>query len=118
MDRADLGEAAEDVDEVAGLEPFAGCGHELHEGLARVAALTHHEVAEVAAPVRLRVRLEPLLARPVADGVADPVAELVGEPAALDHEHLVPAARPVEAERWTRGRRGEGVLELVAVVED
>ena len=118
VDRAHLGEAAQDVDEVAGLELLAGRGHELDERLARVAALADDEVAEIAAPVGLRVRLEPLLARPVADGVADPVAELVGEPAALDLEHLVPAAGPVEAERRTLGRRGERVLELVAVVED
>ena len=42
---------------------------------------------------------EPLLARPVAHGVADRVAEIGRQPALLDLEHLVPAARPVEAER-------------------
>ena len=118
MDRAHLGEAPQDVDEIPRLEQLAGRGHELDERLPRVAALPDDEMAEIAAPVGLRVRLEPLLARPGVDGVADPVAELVGEPAALDLEHLVPAAGPVEAESRPLGRRGERVLELVAVVED
>src|SRR5205814_7703744 len=99
-------------------EPLAGGAHELDERLAGVATLADDEVAEIAAPVGLRVRLEPLLARPGADRAADPVAELVGEPAALDLEHLVPAAGPVKAESQPLGRRGERVLELVAVVED
>src|SRR5262249_56447975 len=60
----------------------------------------------------------PPLAPPCADVVADPVPELVGQPAALDLEHLVPAARPVKAERRPVGCRGKRVLELVAVVED
>ena len=81
-------------------------------------ALAHDEVAEVAAAVLLRVRLEALLARPVADGVADPVAEVGREPALLDVEHLVPAAGAVEAEREARLGARERVLHLVAVVED
>ena len=110
--------SAEDVDEIAGLEPLTGGGHELHESLPGVASLPHDEMAEITARVGLRVRLEPLLARPRTDGVADPVAEVVGEPAALDLEHLVPAAGSMEAESRPLGRRGERVLELVAVVED
>ena len=73
---------------------------------------------EIAASVGLRVRLEPLLSRPGANSVADAVPELVGQPAALDLEHLVPAPGPMEAERRAFRRRGERVLELVAVVED
>ena len=84
----------------------------------RVAALPHDEVAEVASGVCLRVSLQPFLARPVAHAVADGVAEVGREPAALDLEHLVPAARLVEAERGAGGRPRERVLELVAVVED
>ena len=118
VDRAHLGEAAEDVDEVAGLEPLAGRGHELDERLLRVAALPNDEMPEIAASVGLRVRLQPFLPRPGTDGVANPVAEIVGEPALLDLEHLVPAAGAVEAERRPVGRLGERVLELVAVVED
>ena len=75
-------------------------------------------MAEVAGGVRLRVRLEPFLARPVTHAVADRVAEVGREPAALDLEHLVPAARLVEAERRARGCLRERVLELVPVVED
>ncbi len=67
---------------------------------------------------RLRVRLEPLLARPVAHRVADAVAEVGREPALPDVEHLVPAAGAVEAERGPFGRARERVLHLVAVVED
>ena len=52
----------------------------------------------------LVVGLEPLGARPLADGLADRVAEVGREPAALDVEHLVPAAGPVEAERRARPR--------------
>src|SRR5207244_11005968 len=83
-----------------------------------VAALADDQVAEVAAAVGLRVRGEALLARPVADRVADPVAGVGRQPAALDLEHLVPAAGPVEAERRAVGRGRERVLLLVAVVED
>ena len=118
MDRAHFREAAENVDEIAGLEALARRGHELDERLLCVPALPDDEVAEVAAAVGLRVRLECFFARPVADGAADRVPELVGEPAAFDLEHFVPAAGPVEAERGAVRRRGEGVLELVAVVED
>ena len=60
---------------------------------------------------------EPFLARPVADGVPDRVAEVGREPALLDLEHLVPAARLVEAERRAGRRLRERVLELVAVEE-
>src|SRR5207249_9196239 len=83
-----------------------------------VAPLAHDEVAEVAAAVGLRVGPESLLARPVAHGVADPVPELGRQPAALDLQHLVPAAGAVEAERRPLRRRRERVLLLVAVVED
>ena len=118
MNRPHFGKAPQDVDEIAGLEPLAGRGHELDERLPRVAALPHDEMAEVTAAVGLRVRVEPFLARPVANGSANRVAEVVGQPTALDLEHLVPAAGPMEAERGAGGRGGEGVLELVAVVED
>src|SRR6266571_5257527 len=46
VDRPHLGEAAEDVDEMAGVEPLAGGGDELDEHLPRVPALAHHQVAE------------------------------------------------------------------------
>ena len=75
-------------------------------------------MAQVAGLVLLVVRLEVLGARPVADGVADGVAEVGREPAALDLEHLVPAAGSVEAERRAVGCLRERVLELVPVVED
>ena len=118
MDRAHLGDLAEDVDEVAGLELVAGRGHELDERLLRVAPLPHDEMAEVAAAVGLRVRRETLLPRPLAHGFADRVADLVDEPAFADVEHLVPAAGAMEAERGALRRLRERVLELVAVVED
>src|SRR5580765_8673215 len=73
---------------------------------------------QVAAAVGQRIRLEPLLAGPVAHAVANRVAEVRREPAALDLEHLVPAASLVEAERRAVGRLRERVLQLVAVVED
>src|SRR5581483_12238223 len=44
-------------------------------------------------------------------------AEVGRQPAALDLEHLVPAARLVKAERRPRRRLRERVLHLVAVVE-
>src|SRR4029079_7430515 len=53
VDRPHLGEAAENVDEVAGLESVAGSGHELDERLARIAALADDQVAEAAAPAGL-----------------------------------------------------------------
>ena len=68
--------------------------------------------------VLLRVRLEALLARPVADGVADRVAEVRRQPALLDVEHLVPATGAVQAERRPGLGARERVLHLVAVVED
>ena len=118
VDRAHLREAAQDVDEVVALEALARRGDELDERLAGVAALAHDQVAKVARCRLLAVGLEPLRARPVAHGVADRVAEVGRQPAALDLEHLVPAARPVEAERGAAGRGRERVVELVAVVED
>ena len=81
-------------------------------------ALAVDEVAQVAGLRLLVVRLELLLARPVADGVPDRVAEVGREPALLDLEHLVPAAGPVEAERRAVLGLRERVLELVAVVEE
>ena len=68
--------------------------------------------------VGLRVRLEPLLACPVAHAVSDRVAEVGRQPAAFDLEHLVPAPRLVEAERGSVRRLRARVLELVPVVED
>ena len=118
MDRADLREAAQHLDEVAALEPLATGGDELDECLARVPPFADDEVAQVAAAVLLRVRLEALLAGPVAHGVADRVAEVGREPAAFDLEDLVPASGLVEPERRAVLELGERVLELVAVVED
>ena len=80
------------------LEALALVRYELDERLAGVAALADDEVAQVAGVLLLVVRGEPLLARPVADEVADPVADVGGDPAALDVDQLVPAARLVEAE--------------------
>ena len=89
----------------------------MHEGLTRVAALADDEVAQIAGVLGLVVGDEPLLARPVAHGVADRVAEVGRQPALLDLEHLVPAARPVKSERGPVRRLGERVLHLVAVEE-
>src|SRR5437773_3777723 len=75
-------------------------------------------MTQIAGLVLLRVRLEPLLARPLAHGVAQVVAEICRQPALADVEHLVPPSRPVEAERRAFRRPRERVLELVAVVED
>src|SRR5581483_1203480 len=115
---AHLRKPAYDVDEVARLELLPRRGHELNERLPRVAPLAHDEVAEVAAAVGLRVRLEALLPRPRAHGATDAVAEVGGEPAPLDVEDFVPAAGAVESERRPVGCARERVLELVAVVED
>src|SRR5207245_2252177 len=87
------------------------------ERLAGVPALTNDEVAEVALLRLLAVRLQLLLTGPGLEAVPDRVAGLRGEPAVLELEHLVPAARLVEPEHRALGRLGEGVLHLVAVVE-
>ena len=118
MHRADLREPPHRLDEVAGLEALALSGDELHEHLAGVPPLAVDEVAEVALVRLLVVRLQPLLARPRANGVADVVAEVGGEPALLDLEHLVPAAGPVQPERRAFLVLRERVLHLVPVVED
>src|SRR5262249_57659256 len=76
------------------------------------------EMTEVARVGLLRVRDEPVGARPVADGVADRVAEVGRQPAVLDLQHLVPATCLVETERGAVLELRERVLELVAVVED
>ena len=117
MDRAHLREAAQRVDQLLALEALPRRGHEQHERLAGVAALTDHQVAQVAGLVLLVVGLEVLGTRPVADGVADRVPEVGRQPALLDLEHLVPATGLVEAERGPVGRLRERVLHLVAVVE-
>ena len=109
--RAQRGDEALDVE-------LAGRRHELDERLARVPALAHDEVAQVAGVLGLVVGLEPLGARPVARRVADRVPEVGRQPAALDVEHLVPAPGAVEAERRPLRRLCERVLELVPVVED
>jgi hypothetical protein len=118
VDRAHLREAAQHLHEVARLEPFPGSGHELDECLPGVAALADDEMPEVPALLLLVVRLEPLLARPVAHRVPDRVAEVRRQPALLDLEHLIPAAGLVEAERRPVRVLRERVLELIAVVED
>ena len=68
--------------------------------------------------VLLRVRGEAFLARPVAHRVADAVADVGRQPALADVDHLVPAARLVQAEHRPVLRRRERVLHLVAVEED
>src|SRR5207248_8850455 len=65
----------------------------------------------------LVVRLELLRTGPVPDRVPNRVHEVGADPAALDLEHLVPATRPVETERWAGGRGRDRILHLVAVVE-
>ncbi len=118
VDRAHLRERRQHLDQPLAVEPLAFVCHELNQRLARVQALAHDQVAEVALALGLVVGLEPLLARPVAHRVPDPVAEVGREPALLDPEHLVPAAGAVQAElRPVRAGR-ERVLHLVAVAED
>ena len=75
-------------------------------------------MAQVALVGGLVVDGQALGAGPISDGVSDRVAEVGGEPALLDVEHLVPAARAVEAEPDPVRRLRKRVLELVAVVED
>ena len=55
-------------------------------------------MAQVALLPLLVVGGKPLGARPGLHRLPDPVPEVGREPAAVDVEHLVPAARPVEAE--------------------
>jgi hypothetical protein len=118
VDRAHLRKHAQRVDEAAGVELLAGRRHELDERLPGAASFAHDEVPKMAALVLLGVGHEPVGARPLADGVADRVAEVRRQPALLDLEHFVPAARFVEAERRPVLQLRERVLELVAVVED
>ena len=119
MDRAHLREAPKGLDErFACRRQFARRGHELDEHLPGVASLANDEVPQVAGLLSLVVRGQPLGAGPVAYREPHGVAELGRQPAALDVEHLVPAARLVEAERGPGRRLRERVLELVAVVED
>ena len=69
-----------------------------HQHLAGVPALPHHEVPQVAGLRLLVVRLEALGPRPLLDGLPNRVAHVRREEALLDVDHLVPAARAVEAE--------------------
>ena len=115
VDRAHLGEAPEDVHEVARLEPLARSGHEHDERLARVPTLADDEVTQVPRPAVLVVRLDPLLAGPVANGEPDRVAELRRQEALLDPDDLVPAPRPMEPQIDAVLPRCERVLELVPV---
>jgi hypothetical protein len=117
VDRLDLGEAVQHLDEVAALELFPRRGHEHHERLPGVPSLADDEVAEIAAVVGLVVGDETFLARPLANRVADRIAEIGGQPALLDLEHLVPTSRLVEPERRPGRRLRERVLELVPVEE-
>ena len=117
MDRAHLGEPPKDVHEVSRLEPLAGSGHDDDERLARVATLAHHEVAQVPRPAGLVVRLELLLAGPVANGETDRVSEIGGQEALLDPDDLVPTSRAMESEIDAVFGRRERVLELVAIAE-
>ena len=55
---------------------------------------------------------------PAGDGVAHRVADLGGQEALLDVDHLVPAARSMEAEREPVLPRRERVLELVPIAVD
>ena len=98
VDRPNLWEAAQRLDEGVGLVEAARRGHEDDQGLTGVAPFANDEVTEVAALVLLVVGLEGVLARPVLDRVSDRVPEVGREPAARDVDHLVPAARAVEAE--------------------
>jgi hypothetical protein len=117
VDGAHFGELLRDRDKALLVE-LAGSSHEDDERLARVPPLTHDQMPQVAALRLLVVRLETVLVRPVPHSVANRVAEVGGEPAALDVEHLVPAARTVEAERDLSVVLRERVLELVPVVEN
>ena len=98
VDRPHLREPAQDVDEVPALEALARGRSRAHQHLAGVPALAHHEVAEIPGARRLVVRLELLLARPLANREPDRVAEVGREEALLDPDHLVPAAGAMEAE--------------------
>ena len=118
VDRPHLRELRQHLDQPLAVEALALVRDEHDERLARVHALADDEVPEVAGVRGLVVRLEPLLARPVADRVADPVAEVGREPAALDRQHLVPAAGAMQPELGVPSGAGrERVLHLVAVVE-
>ena len=116
--RAHLREGAQAVDEVVAEAELARRGDDLDERLAGVAALAHHQVAKEPLLRLLAEGLEPVCARPLDRGGADRVAEVGRQPAAVDLEHLVPAARPMEAERGAAGRGRERVVEPVPVVED
>src|SRR5512138_1342033 len=96
MDGSHLREAAEHVDEVAGLEALAGCRDEHDEHLTRVPTLTNDEVAQIAGAGLLVVCLQPLFTRPGAYGEAEGVAELRRQEALLDPDHLVPAPGSVK----------------------
>src|SRR6185503_9994750 len=102
----------------APLVELAGRGDEDDERLAGVAPLAEDEVAEKPLVRLLVVRREARRVRPRLDRLADRVAEVGCEPAALDVEYLVPAACAMEAERDSLLGLREGVLQLVAVVED
>ena len=117
VDRLDRGDRGQHLDQALAVEALAAARHELDEHLAGVAALADEQVAQVALVRLLVVREQLLLARPVAHGVADRVAGVARQPALLDLEHLVPAARLVQAERRPVLRLRERVLHLVAVVE-
>src|SRR5438105_11366918 len=73
---------------------------------------------QVSRLLRLVVRDEPLLSRPLAHAVPDRIAEVGREPTTLDLEHLVPTPRLVKPDRRTVRDLRERVFELVAVVED
>ena len=117
MHRSHLGKPPKHVDEVPGFEALAGRGHEHDERLSGVPALANDEVAEVPRARRLVVRLQPLLARPAANGKPNRVADIGRQQALLDSDDLVPASGAVEPEVESVLGRREGVLELVAVSE-
>ena len=106
------------ISAVGALEVARG-GDEHDQRLAGVPALADDQMTEIALLALLVEGRQALGPRPGLHRLADPVAEVGRQPAALDVEHLVPAARAVEAEaeRAVLERR-ERVLELVAIVED
>jgi len=117
VDRADLGDLGEHLDQALAVEALATRGDELDQRLPRVAPLAHDEVPQVALLRALVVRREPFLACPGGDPVTDGVAGVARQPAAIDREDLVPAPGPVQAQDRAVVAGRERVLHLVAVVE-
>src|SRR6266516_7032499 len=98
MDRAHFGKRTQQLDEALAFEALSDGRDELDEHLPRVAPFADYEMAQIAGLVLLRIGVEPLLASPRLHDTANRVAEIGREPALVDLEHFVPAARLVEAQ--------------------